>query len=42
MSSKLHINISQGLFEVEGTEEFVKELYLDAKGSGLFFANDES
>lgn len=36
MSAKLHINVSQGLFEVEGSEEFVKQLYAEARSSGLF------
>ena len=36
MPTKLHINLIQGLFEVEGSEEFIKELYMDAKNTGLF------
>lgn len=27
MAARLHINISQGLFEVEGEEDFVREMY---------------
>lgn len=31
MNTKLHINISQGLIEVEGEEKFVREIYNDFK-----------
>lgn len=31
MTTRLHINISQGLFEVEGEEPFVREMYEDFK-----------
>ena len=38
MGSKLHINASLGLFEVEGSEEFIRGIYEDAKAHGLFAA----
>jgi hypothetical protein len=34
--SRLHINTSIGLFEVSGSEEFIRAMYDDAKESGLF------
>ena len=36
--ARLHINAAQGLFEVSGSEEFIKALYEDAKMAGLFQA----
>lgn len=35
MASKIHINLSLGLLEVEGEEAFIKDIYQDAKTSGL-------
>jgi hypothetical protein len=36
MTVKLHINALQGLFDIEGPEDFVERIYRDAKDSGLF------
>src|SRR3569832_2032537 len=35
VSSRLQLNISEGLLEVEGSEEFVLRIYEDAKAFGL-------
>ena len=42
MTSKLHVNISLALFEVEGSEEFIRAMYDDARNSGLFASRKSS